>query len=423
MTSARKSRPRRRRLSLLPLAVLLTRAAASYELHLNPVGQILPRTVSPRTTKNIPLKITNNCAETLWPGLASQAGTGPDTGGFELSSRTSKSLTVGGDWQGRVWGRTNCSFNAAGTGPSNLNGNNGGGRACQTGDCNGVLSCVVTVCFLTSSVSFRCVTDNAKGDTPVTLAEFDLAGGSQGTQTFYDISLVDGYNLPVGLTYIPGNDSSRQEIPPNLTNCACIGTTGLISDAASPSTNASFPIPYDTKTTDSDLARWCPWDLQLNPPTKPGDGVYPYPDDNIQRPAFSPCLSQCAKTNSPSDCCTGSYDDPSICKPGLYSSQAKAVCPDAYSYAFDDQTSTFIIPSGGGWEVTFCPIGRSTNILKTFGKQLSELASTGKVSMQIVADAQNTTIIQEGGAVMGGDRKRVGSLGALVVMLAWACLW
>lgn len=73
--------------------------------------------------------------------------------------------------------------------------------------------------------------------------------------------------------------------------------------------------------------------------------------------------------------------------------------------------------------MTFCPTGRSTNILKTFGKQLSELASTGKVSMQIVADAQNTTIIQEGGAVMGGDRKRVGSLGALVVMLAWACLW
>jgi hypothetical protein len=40
-----------------------------------------------------------------------------------------------------------------------------------------------------------------------------------------------------------------------------------------------------------------------------------------------------------------------------------------------------------------------------------------------VADAKNTTIIQEGGAVMGGDRKRVGSVGALVVTLAWACLW
>lgn len=161
----------------------------------------------------------------------------------------------------------------------------------------------------------------------------------------------------------------------------------------------------------------------MSPPTKPGDGVYPYPDDNIQRPTFDPCLSACARTNSPSDCCTGSYNDPNVCKPGLYSSHAKAVCPDAYSFAFDDQTSTFVIPSGGGFEITFCPAGRSTNILKTFAKQLAELASTGKVTSQVLSDAQNTTIIQEGGAVMAGGKERVGSLGALVVMLAWLCLW
>jgi hypothetical protein len=148
MNSVRKSRPSRRRLSLLPLLVLATTAAASYELHFSPAGQILPRRVSPRTTKNIPLKITNNCADTIWPGIASQAGTGPDTGGFELSPGTSKNLTVGTDWQGRVWGRTNCSFNANGMGASNLDGNNGGGRACATGDCNGTLNCIVTVCII-----------------------------------------------------------------------------------------------------------------------------------------------------------------------------------------------------------------------------------------------------------------------------------
>jgi hypothetical protein len=376
-----------------------------------PYGAIpLPRSVSPRSSQTIPLKITNNCADTIWPAIASQAGTGPDTGGFELPTGTSKDLKVGADWQGRVWGRTNCSFNAQGTGASNLNGNNGGGRACDTGDCNGVLSCVVT------------------GDTPVTLAEFDLAGGSKGTQTFYDISLVDGYNLPLGLTYIPGNSSNLQDIPPNLTNAACIGTTGLLSDVASPATNSSYPLPYVTKITNADLADWCPWNLQLNPPTKPGDGVYPYPDDNIARPAFCPCLSQCAKTNAPSDCCTGSYNDPDVCKPGLYSSQAKSICPDAYSFAFDDQTSTFIIPSGGGWEVTFCPEGRSTNILATFGKQLLELASTGVVSQGIESDARNVTLVAQGGksaASAEWETRRVsgGSLGALVVVLAWACLW
>jgi hypothetical protein len=146
MTCTRKPTSLRRRLSLFTLALLTTAVAASHDLlHKSPL-ELLPRIVSTRATKNITIKITNNCSDTIWPALASQAGTGPDTGGFQLNSSTSQNLLVGSDWQGRVWGRTNCSFNANGSGPSNLNGNNGGGQACQTGDCNGVLSCVVTVC-------------------------------------------------------------------------------------------------------------------------------------------------------------------------------------------------------------------------------------------------------------------------------------
>lgn len=146
MTYTRKTHPWRRRLSLFTIALLTTAVAASRDiLHKSP-SQIFPRIVSPRTTSNVPLKITNNCPETIWPALASQTGTGPGTGGFEQKPGTSQSLVVSGDWQGRIWGRTNCSFNADGSGASNLNGNNGGGQACQTGDCNGVLSCVVTAC-------------------------------------------------------------------------------------------------------------------------------------------------------------------------------------------------------------------------------------------------------------------------------------
>ncbi|KUJ23589.1 Osmotin, thaumatin-like protein [Mollisia scopiformis] len=365
---------------------------------------------------SIPLVISNNCGDTIWPGIGTQAGTGAGTGGFELSSGDSKALTVSPDWQGRVWGRTNCSFNVAGTGASNLNGNNGAGAACSTGDCGGVLSCVLT------------------GATPVTLAEFDLAGGTGGTQTFYDISLVDGYNIPLGITYIPGDSASLQDIPPNLTNPACIGTAGWLADPSPSgengnSTNSTYPVPFESKQTNAMVASWCPWDLQVTQPTKPGDGVYPYPDDNIQRPIFDPCLSACSKTNSPSDCCTGAYDDSSKCSPNLYATSAKAVCPDAYSYAFDDQTSTFIIPSGGGWEITFCPEGRSTNILATFKQQLEALSQGGgKVSKEILADCMNITIINEG-SKNGGERTRGepnrfgGSLGALVVVVAWAVLW
>ena len=182
--------------------------------------------------------------------------------------------------------------------------------------------------------------DIQQGQTPVSLAEFTLATSSG--QTFYDLSLVDGYNILIGIVslYPEANNPSLQEIPPNLTNPICIGSASMLaaqgstSDASDTSsgTNSSFPIPLDESQSISDVQSWCPWDLQLNPPSKPGDGVYPYPDDNIQRPIFDPCYSACAKYNQPQDCCTGSYHSPNACKPSLYSQSAKEVCPDAYSY-------------------------------------------------------------------------------------------
>ena len=171
----------------------------------------------------------------------------------------------------------------------------------------------------------------------MTLAEFTLATSTG--QTFYDISLVDGYNLPLAIVslYPESGNASLTEIPPNLTNPICIGTASLLtavgdaSDANS-GTNSSYPIPLDESVSISDVASWCPWDLQVNIPTVPFDGVYSYPDSNIQRPGFDPCFSACAKYGQASDCCTGSYDNPDVCKPSSYSTAAKSVCPDAYSY-------------------------------------------------------------------------------------------
>ena len=92
-----------------------------------------------------PLRVTNNCPETIWPGIGTQAGLGPGLGGFELVPGKTMAFLVGPTWQGRVWGRTNCTFNEDGTGPSNLNGWDGSGKACMTGDCVGVLDCALTV--------------------------------------------------------------------------------------------------------------------------------------------------------------------------------------------------------------------------------------------------------------------------------------
>jgi beta-mannosidase len=172
---------------------------------------------------------------------------------------------------------------------------------------------------------------------PVGLAEFTLASTSG--QAFYDISLVDGYNIPLAIVslYPESGNSSLQEIPPNLTNPVCIGTASLLAPQGSLDdlllgTNGSFPLPLDQSQSHEEVQRWCPWQLQLNPPQKPGDGVYPYPDDDIQRPWFNPCYSACAKFNRPQDCCTGKYGQPNTCQPSDYSKAAKNVCPDAYSY-------------------------------------------------------------------------------------------
>jgi hypothetical protein len=229
----------------------------------------------------------------------------------------------------------------------------------------------------------------------------------------------------VGLVYHPAANTTN--IPPNFVNAACIGTEGYLRAPNSTGlyyTNSSYPMPYESSMTNADLSRWCPWDLQAFPPSKPGDGVYPYPDDQIERPIFDPCKSACAATNAPSDCCTGKYDDPNVCQRSLYSANAKAMCPDAYSYAYDDQTSTFIIPSGGGWEVVFCPAGRSTNILETYGSQLQQIASSGQVTEEVMLMAMNVSYIDsvENLSAPGPGMSRwvVGAVAALIgLVLSW----
>ncbi|OBT90115.1 hypothetical protein VE02_00953 [Pseudogymnoascus sp. 03VT05] len=340
----------------------------------------------------IPIKITNSCPATIWPALATQEGRGPTTHGFEVAPKSSKELSVSQDWQGRVWARTNCSFNAKGTAASD-----GGRKACDTGDCDGVLDCIVN------------------GNPPATLFEIALQSGANKTNSFYDISLVDGYNLPLSLTHLP---PPRLPIPPNLTNPSCIATPPY-STAPSTNANSTYPTP---RTQAQDLSRWCPFPLLLQPPPKPDGGAFPLPDDHITRPPFSPCLFPCAATGSDGDCCTGSHSTASTCSPGLYSYNAKRVCPNAYSFAYDDGKSTFSIPSGGGWEATFCPGGASSNILASFGEELGVVAG-GEVTEEVWKVAREGKVGGvEGVAAAGGGGE--GSLGALVVVVCvWVLFW
>lgn len=143
-------------------------------------------------------KMGNGCRYTVWPALQTGTGTPPATmadgrtpGGFMLRSHESVTFEVSHGWSGRLWGRSRCNFTSDGVGK------------CQTGDCGGKLDC-----------------GGIGATPPVTLIELTLQG-LRSTKDFYDVSLVDGYNLPITLA------PSGLHITANKTSC---GVAGCLSD-------------------------------------------------------------------------------------------------------------------------------------------------------------------------------------------------
>jgi hypothetical protein len=120
--------------------------------------------------------ISNYCTHTIWPGTMAGAGTPQlPTTGFRLDPGQTVQIPAPPGWSGRIWARTGCNFSTDGSGAP------AGAVACQTGDCGGGhMECGGT-----------------GGAPPATLFEITLGKGAPADQDFYDVSLVDGYNLPV----------------------------------------------------------------------------------------------------------------------------------------------------------------------------------------------------------------------------------
>ncbi|KAL6987217.1 Thaumatin-like protein 1 [Sarracenia purpurea var. burkii] len=215
--------------------------------------------------------ITNNCPYTINPGILTGEGSQASSTGFELVSDASSTVDVPAPWSGRVWARYEC---------SDVNGD----LTCLSGDCgSGQESC-----------------NGAGGTPPVTLAEFTIE--DSGGQDTYDVSLVDGFNLPLTVT------------PQGESGCSSTGC----------------PV---------DINAQCPGNLSIEN------------DDG----ATIGCESACLAFNEPQYCCTGAYDSPATCVPTNYSEFFKNLCPQAYSYAYDDASSTFTCTSGANYLITFCP--------------------------------------------------------------------
>jgi len=221
----------------------------------------------------------NQCTFPVWVGALNNPGfMVPEKGGFALEPKASHAIALPNPWGGRFWGRTECTFDATGKGN------------CATGDCGGKLEC-----------------NGAGGKPPASLAEFLLSGA--GGKDFYDVSLVDGYNLPIGIAPVPGTFTKDSGDMYDCGNPACV----------------------------SDLNATCPAELQV----KDATGVIA-------------CLSACEKFHTDEYCCSGAHNTPATCPPTDYSKTFKAACPTAYSYAYDDKASTFTC-KGKDYVIKFCP--------------------------------------------------------------------
>ena len=117
------------------ISILFTTETLSEDhfTHPDPGAESNPILGTRQNGGGVPLIVRNGCGETIYPAIITQSGNGPGTGGFQLNPGDSRTLSVDKAWQGRVWGRTNCSFNGGGGGS--------GGPACSTGDCGSTLSC------------------------------------------------------------------------------------------------------------------------------------------------------------------------------------------------------------------------------------------------------------------------------------------
>ncbi|XP_038678436.1 thaumatin-like protein 1b isoform X1 [Tripterygium wilfordii] len=254
-------------------------------------------------------KIVNKCRNTIWPGLLSGANTAQlSTTGFALEAGKSKTIPIPRAWSGRIWARTHCSRDSAGK------------FVCATADCG--------------SGNLACGGSGAKP--PATLAEFTLNGA--GGLDFYDVSLVDGYNLPVLV------------VPKKITKGLC-GATGCLID----------------------LNGACPAELRVA---------------RENGSASVACRSACEAFGDPSYCCSGAYSTPDTCPPSPYSLFFKNACPRAYSYAYDDKTSTYTCASAN-YVIIFCPPPYTSQKLLGARQDGAQLPLVNKTTIYIASHHAN----------------------------------
>jgi hypothetical protein len=241
-------------------------------------GTGTPTTGQPAGDRRL-VTFVNQMSQTIWVAAAPNASTPLAATGWVLPAGQSITITTPNNLNTRFWGRTGCAFDSAGVGH------------CQTGDCGGLFQC------------------KGWGTIPATLAEvnFDAWDGLD----FYDVSMVDGSNLPMWI---------------NITRSSG-GTTDKISQNGCVPAGCTKPVA-------------CPSALDV---TAGG--------------AVVGCISACARLGGDQYCCRGQWSSRSACDPAKwpvdYAAVFKSAEPYAYSYADDDATSVFTCSGVCDYRITF----------------------------------------------------------------------
>lgn len=231
-------------------------------------------TAVPAAATGVRYYFVNECAHDVWVGSQPNPGFPVVAGDFKLAPAAYNQTDTNAVWDGRFWGRYDCSV---------VNGK----FQCSSGQCAKGEKC-----------------GDSYGEPPVSIAEFKTKGYEN--IDFYDISLVDGSNLPMNIRPMPGT---------------------AVKDGGA---NSCKHL-----TCEKDLRSSCPQELQKKDSAGKVVG----------------CKSACEAFHTDAYCCLGAFAK-AACKPTPYSKFFNEACPDAYSFAEDLKTFTC---READYEVTFCP--------------------------------------------------------------------
>jgi len=257
-----------------PTVVRITSAPASLSSSPESVGAL---SIAAASAPRRHVTFVNEMSQTIWVAAAPNPSTPLAATGWVLRPGHSITISTPNNLNTRFWGRTGCVFNRHGVGH------------CQTGDCGGLFQCT------------------GWGTIPATLAEVNFDAWDN--LDFYDVSMVDGSNLPMYINVSGGKAAKKV----SADGCIPAGCTKAVQ---------------------------CPKVLDV----KAGGKVVG-------------CISACARLGGDQYCCRGPYAPRADCNPAKwpvdYARVFKRAEPYAYSYVDDDATSVYVCKGRCNYRIVF----------------------------------------------------------------------